>query len=346
MRFIVFTGILLLFANLIMASSDTMTWQGQYYTGTTFNEGTYVFNFSVYDALAGGNMCFTNTTSLTTGHWGQWKSEQNSVSASCNDSTKDYYLNINIAGADQPPRRRLTIFSYLRENVNVTTTANITANYFLGNGSLLNGITAYNASYMTTTFNASYVPYSGATTDVNIGNHDFTTTGNGFFDSVGVTNNLTVLDNSWFGDDVDVLGYLNATIALYTPMVNISNWIMDNGGTGFRFYPGGGTAKLNINSTRIQIGQAGTREDLYVYGDIVTFNPAGGGGNLYVNGSANLSGNLNITGNITASSLLRLTLNTTPITCDATADGAIAYLNITGMNKFYGCNTTDWQAFH
>ncbi|MCX5719066.1 MAG: hypothetical protein NT055_03715, partial [Nitrospirae bacterium] len=96
------------------AGSDIVTWQGQYYTGTAFNEGTYPFIFTVYDALTGGNVCFTNTTTLTTGHWGQWITEQNSVSASCNDSTKNYYLNINIAGVDQTPRRRLTILSYLR----------------------------------------------------------------------------------------------------------------------------------------------------------------------------------------------------------------------------------------
>ena len=35
-------------------ASDVSVWQGQYFTGTTFNTGTYNFNFSVYDALIGG----------------------------------------------------------------------------------------------------------------------------------------------------------------------------------------------------------------------------------------------------------------------------------------------------
>jgi len=35
-------------------ASDVLVWQGQYYTGTTFNTGTYEFNFTVYDALIGG----------------------------------------------------------------------------------------------------------------------------------------------------------------------------------------------------------------------------------------------------------------------------------------------------
>ena len=35
-------------------ASDIAVWQGQYFTGTTFNTGTYDFNFTVYDALIGG----------------------------------------------------------------------------------------------------------------------------------------------------------------------------------------------------------------------------------------------------------------------------------------------------
>ncbi|MEK6963307.1 MAG: hypothetical protein AABX70_02680 [Nanoarchaeota archaeon] len=35
-------------------ASDIVVWQGQYFTGTTFNVGTYEFNFMVYDAQAGG----------------------------------------------------------------------------------------------------------------------------------------------------------------------------------------------------------------------------------------------------------------------------------------------------
>ena len=34
--------------------TDVLVWQGQYYTGTTFNTGTYEFNFTVYDAKIGG----------------------------------------------------------------------------------------------------------------------------------------------------------------------------------------------------------------------------------------------------------------------------------------------------
>ncbi len=38
----------------LVSAADVLVWQGQYYTGTTFNTGTYNFNFTVYDALVGG----------------------------------------------------------------------------------------------------------------------------------------------------------------------------------------------------------------------------------------------------------------------------------------------------
>ncbi|MEK6952427.1 MAG: hypothetical protein AABX29_05405 [Nanoarchaeota archaeon] len=38
----------------IVLASDISVWQGQYYTGTTFNTGTYEFNFTLYDAKVGG----------------------------------------------------------------------------------------------------------------------------------------------------------------------------------------------------------------------------------------------------------------------------------------------------
>ena len=128
-----------------ISASSISVWQGQYYTGTTFNTGTYTFNFTVYDAVTGGNVCFTNTTSLTTGSWGEWKIEQ-SPWINCNNASKDYFLNINIAGTDQTPRRRLTVSDFLRRDVsesqegNLIITDNITASYYFGDGSYLTGI--------------------------------------------------------------------------------------------------------------------------------------------------------------------------------------------------------------
>ena len=89
---------IIIFSSLVSAL-DVLVWQGQYYTGTTFNTGTYNFNFSVYDALTGGDICYSNTTTLTTGNFGEWKTEQIGVNSACNNVSKDYYLNINIYGS-------------------------------------------------------------------------------------------------------------------------------------------------------------------------------------------------------------------------------------------------------
>ncbi len=109
----------------IVSASDVLVWQGQYYTGTTFNVGTYEFNFSVYDALTGGNVCYSNTTSLTTGNFGEWITEQSGVSSACNNASKDYYLNIDIDGVGQIPRRRVAVWNFLRKDVNEVTTGDL-----------------------------------------------------------------------------------------------------------------------------------------------------------------------------------------------------------------------------
>ena len=82
-------------ANLI-SGSDISVWQGQYYTGTTFNTGNFEFNFSVYDNSTGGNICYSNATTLTTGVFGEWRTEQKGVGHLCDDSLKNYYLEIKI----------------------------------------------------------------------------------------------------------------------------------------------------------------------------------------------------------------------------------------------------------
>jgi hypothetical protein len=105
----------------IVLAGDVLVWKGQYYTGTTFNTGTYEFNFTVYDNLTGGNICYSNTTNLTTGNWGEWETEQYNVSLSCNNISKDYFLNININRIDQTPRRRLAVWSFLRKDVDEIT---------------------------------------------------------------------------------------------------------------------------------------------------------------------------------------------------------------------------------
>jgi hypothetical protein len=107
------------------SASDILVWQGQYYTGTTFHTGTYAFNFTIYDNLTEGSICYSNATNLTTGNFGEWSTEQKGVNSACNNVSKDYYLNINIQGVDQIPRRRLLAWNYLRKNVDEITTGKL-----------------------------------------------------------------------------------------------------------------------------------------------------------------------------------------------------------------------------
>ncbi|MFA5953174.1 MAG: hypothetical protein WC812_01135 [Candidatus Pacearchaeota archaeon] len=123
--FLVLISVILILIINIVSASDVLVWQGQYYTGTTFNTGTYEFNFSVYDALTGGNTCYSNITNLTTGNWGEWKIEQEGVGSACNNISKDYYLNINIDGTDQTPRRRLVVWNYLRKDTDEISTGSL-----------------------------------------------------------------------------------------------------------------------------------------------------------------------------------------------------------------------------
>lgn len=110
------------YGSFFVVATDVSVWQGQYFVGNDFQKGTYQFNFTVYTALIGGEVCYSNATLLTMGHWGQWRTEQYGVGDACNNATENYYLNINIDGNDQPPRRRLAFLNYVRKgNANIPT---------------------------------------------------------------------------------------------------------------------------------------------------------------------------------------------------------------------------------
>ena len=104
---------------------DVAVWQGQYYAGTIFNIGIFEFNFTVYDALVGGVACYSNATTLTTGYFGEWKTEQTGVGTFCNNASQSYFLNININGEDQTPRRRLVIWDFLRKDIDEVSTGSL-----------------------------------------------------------------------------------------------------------------------------------------------------------------------------------------------------------------------------
>jgi len=122
--------ILIIFLSSLASASSVSVWQGQYYTGTTFHKGTYEFNFTIYDDLIEGEICYSNITNLTTGDFGEWKTEQK-IGSYCSNTSKEYFLEIKINGVLQSdtngnPRQRLTMFDYLRKDTDEIYTGNLT----------------------------------------------------------------------------------------------------------------------------------------------------------------------------------------------------------------------------
>jgi len=125
-KLLILVGFLLTLVNFAYAVSDITVFQGQYYDETGFKQGTFEFTFNVYDDAVGGNLEGYRTVNLTTGIFGEWITEIGGISAACNDSSKDYFVEILIDGVVQPPRKRLTHFKYLRKDIEETTSEGLT----------------------------------------------------------------------------------------------------------------------------------------------------------------------------------------------------------------------------
>lgn len=123
--FILIAG-LVLFISLISANSDIAVFQGQYYEGTEFKQGTFEFKFEVYNDRTEGNLIYSQTESLTTGYWGQWRVELEGLSEACNDSSKDYFMEITIENQTQGSRKLLTHFNYMRKDIDEITSKSLT----------------------------------------------------------------------------------------------------------------------------------------------------------------------------------------------------------------------------
>jgi len=73
-----------------------------------------------------------------------------------------------------------------------------TASYVESDPFWTENLTAYNSTWVNMT-NLSYVPYNGATQNIDIGSNNFTTTGTGYFDYVEVTSNVSITNDIWIG---------------------------------------------------------------------------------------------------------------------------------------------------
>ena len=217
LTFLIF-GILLISS---VSAIDIQVWQGKYLTGKPMT--WYHFNFTVYDDILVGTPCWSSIVDARTNSDRWWYIERLGVLEACNDPSINYYLNININGADQPPRRILKQLKYadtsvdtnFTQSVNVlgnltlagtlygvnplsigdslNVSGSVTAPYFIGNGSQLKGLTA--SQIVGGVLNSSQID------DIYLFNTGDNASGNYNFDSnVNVTGNFTVDGNTFFVD--------------------------------------------------------------------------------------------------------------------------------------------------
>jgi len=221
-RLLLALSIILFTFSFISATSDVQYWTGQYYTGTAYNQGTYTFNFTVWDSITTGTLCYSNITSLTTGYFGQWSTSQFNILNSCNNQSKNYFLNIRIDGVDQLPRKRLTLIGnwtthelFIANNEAWLSTFNATYAANMGNVSWNQSYA--NILYLTGTFNSTYAGL--------INNESYLATFNSSYNSL-------VSDNSsWnesYANGKYLTGTYNATYDLWaynqtTPATNYAD---------------------------------------------------------------------------------------------------------------------------
>ncbi len=107
----------------LVSAVDIQVWQGKYLTGSA--NTVYTFNFTVYDDIIVGESCWSNTVDLTTDSDRWWYTDQVGVAEVCSDATINYYLNIEINGADQAPRRLLKELKYADLSLDNTFVSNV-----------------------------------------------------------------------------------------------------------------------------------------------------------------------------------------------------------------------------
>ncbi|MDD5699960.1 MAG: hypothetical protein PHH00_02080 [Candidatus Nanoarchaeia archaeon] len=296
----------------IISASDILVWQGQYYTGTTFNTGTYEFNFSVYDDLTGGNICYSNTTDLTTGNFGEWKTEQSNVSSLCNNASKDYYLNININGADQTPRKRLVIWNFLRKDVDEITTGKLqTASQIIA------PIVQADSQIVAPIVNATQIVSA-----------NITSTETGLFAFLG---SLAERITSLFTQSLDANDILTRILVIEAS--NNKNFTAGyDGSNNLYINQTGSSGSLQFMNTaenpQITAGKSNSAGAFYI--DINNGRP------IYLNGIK--GGDVETGGNFTVGMLLKLTSITLP---SCSIDGLIGK-NATGV---YYCDSIAWRQF-
>ena len=126
--------------------------------------------------------------------------------------------------------------------------------------------------------------------------------------NMNLTGNLTVGGGALFKGAIlgdTSFGYKNIRFGVYydTPRIIFDNGSLisqiDYVGDNLRFIFNetgvGNRVTMRINNSAVKIGEAGRRRNLYLYGDLIGVDPAGGGSNINIDGDIDMTGNF--TGN-------------------------------------------------
>jgi len=182
-----------------LAVPQTFNIHGRLSNSTEVMNGTYQFNFSIYDTYMGG-VSLWSTTKLVEVIDGVFYDVVLNVSGL--NFVDQYYLGIAIeSDSEMSPRMNLTTspYSFMAQNVYVggivfdenlnATGFNVTAEYFLGDGSMLTGIQGDDTSWNKTYADSLYADISvnGDITEIVEGNAITITGGTGPIPSIAVT---------------------------------------------------------------------------------------------------------------------------------------------------------------
>ncbi|MCA9487829.1 MAG: hypothetical protein KC516_02600 [Nanoarchaeota archaeon] len=224
--------------------------------------GTFDFVFNISNESDCSPVIYSNSTTLTTDNRGIISYYLENVNL---DFDEQYYLcyyrdgvlinNSKIARSPYSFQTKNSTTSGLIVDSNLDFGSyNVTASYFVGDGSQLTGISGSQISNDLNWINASiangsYVPYSGADSNVDLGSQNITTTGTGFFGWLGSLGNRI---SKLFVTDVDISNDLvvggNLTVNTDTFFVNSNTGYVSIGTNNPQY-------EFDVFSDKVRFGQ-------------------------------------------------------------------------------------------
>ena len=215
-------------------------------TGSALN-GTYNMTFRIYDDVTGGSLIWTSANnSVIVDSNGVYNHILSPINFSFNG---EYYLSVQVGNdSEMTPKINLTSTPYtFRANISDTLdisknyrVANLTASYFIGNGSLLTDVCLSNGTgcQVSSTSNLLNLSGTNANQDINISPYNFQ------------AGNLTIADKITFrlNEVIDNLidGWLRITGGL-----NITGNVVAEGNVTASYFKGNGSLLTDISGNNI-----------------------------------------------------------------------------------------------